>query len=148
MVTKENPVEGRLTDEERESRLRASRKVTVKMRREYRDMVHSKIAEDKASKWAAKHKKPHTEAYEDMSKVSSYKPLNRAGRRKFAKLMNVFKISNGWKHFNNNYSNKFGIRDDHVEDDYSSSVMPTNIKSNVEQALENAKVNKKEGETK
>ena len=138
MVSTQNPEEGRLTPEEKAERLRAARKQTVTMRRQYRTMRLKKQIEQKAENWAARHKKAHTDNYEEMEKVSGGgRPLNRRGRRVFAKRMNVFKSPGGWKHFNKHYGEKFGKREPLVKKNQSE------YKSNIVQALEAAKVTPK-----
>lgn len=133
----QNPEEGRLTAEQQAELLTQSRKRTVEMRRELRSMQRSKAAEEKANRWAANHKQQHEDAYEDIERASSGgRPLNRRNRRTMAKKMNVFKTPEGWQHFNNHYGQKFGKREPFVKKPGTMNV----IKSNIMQALENARV--------
>lgn len=138
-----NPGEGELS--ERELALIESRRRTTEMKREYRKQLKTKQAEDKANKWAARRKKSMEKTYEDMTKVSRFgNSLNRQNRRKFAKLMNVFKTKDGWQHFNGNYAKKFGIQEPFKK----SNKKPAKIESNIVQALRAAKVTPKKEELK
>lgn len=145
-----NPVEGELS--KRELALIESRRRTLKLKREYRDQVKAKQAEEKANKWASRRKESMEKAYEDMTKISRYgNSLNRQSRRKFAKRMNVFKSKDGWQHFNSNYAKKFGIRKPFIKplDGVLSPVFNgDHIDSNIVQALKAAKVTPKKEETK
>ena len=136
-----NPAEGRLTEEQQAEQLREARKQTTQMKRQYRDMRREKEAEEKAKRWAERHKPQHEDTYEDLEKISrGGRPLNRAGRRKFAKKMNVFKTSDGWQHFNNHYGKRFGKREPLVK---KNQKQPKVYASNMAQALAAAKVTPK-----
>ena len=139
-----NPEEGRLSSEDQAEQLRQARKQTTQMKRQYRDMRREKDAEAKAQKWAERHKARHEDTYDDLERVSSGgRPLNRAGRRKFAKKMNVFKTPDGWQHFNNHYGNRFGKREPLVKKNQKA---PVEYASNIQQAMAAAKVTPKKEE--
>ena len=93
-----NPEEGRLSSEDQAEQLRQARKQTTQMKRQYRDMRREKDAEAKAQRWAERHKAVHEDTYDDLEKISGGgRPLNRAGRRKFAKKMNgKFEVKGGF----------------------------------------------------
>ena len=136
-----NPEEGRMTEEQSAEQLRQARKQTTQMKRSYREMRREKDAEAKAQRWAERHKARHEDTYDDLERVSSGgRPLNRAGRRKFAKKMNVFKTPEGWQHFNSHYGKRFGKREPFVKKE--AKVYASNIK----QAMAAAKVTPKKEE--
>ena len=139
-----NPEEGRLSSEDQAEQLRQARKQTTQMKRQYRDMRREKDAEAKAQRWAERHKAVHEDTYDDLEKISGGgRPLNRAGRRKFAKKMNVFKTPDGWQHFNNHYGNRFGKREPLVKKNQKAQV---EYASNIQQAMAAAKVTPKKEE--
>jgi len=136
----QNPEEGRLTPEAQAEQLRLSRKYTTQMKRQYRQMRREAEAKAGAERWASNHRRKHQEAYDELATLATKTVLNRAGRRHFAKLMNVFKSPDGWKHFMANYTKSFGTKETVVKVK-SQTKEP---KSNIQQALENAQVIAKE----
>jgi len=105
----QNPEEGRFTPETKAEAIREARKRTVEMRRQLRAAKHKKEAEKKAARWLERHAPKREEVQEQMHKVSYGRaPLNRRGRRYYAKKMNAFKTPQGWKNFNAGYAEKYG----------------------------------------
>lgn len=105
----QNPEEGRFTKESKVDALREARRITAQMKRQFRAVKQKKAASKKARQWLANHKKKHDEARDDMHTVSYGRaPLNRRGRRHFAKLVNAYKTPHGWQQFNDNYRATYG----------------------------------------
>lgn len=105
----QNPEEGRYTPESKAQALVESRRTTAEMKREYRAQRFKKEAQEKAKRYIARHEAAHEAVKEDMHRVSFGRaPLNRRGRRSFAKRMNAFKTPMGWKNFNSGYAAKYG----------------------------------------
>lgn len=107
-----NLEERRLHEEklaERAESIRLARRRTRDMRKKMYADRRLVDGRNRAEKWMNNHRKAHQEADSDMVAVSHGKaPLNRQGRRKFAKRMNAFKMPNGWKNFNEGYGKRFG----------------------------------------
>lgn len=137
----QNPEEGRISEERAAELLIQARKRTAEMKREYRQLRREKAAEAKAKRWAENHKQQHENAYEDIERASRGYVLNRRERRKMASKLNVFKTPEGWHHFNTHYGQKFGVRETITKQSERRV-----IKSNITQALENAKVTPKKEE--
>jgi hypothetical protein len=110
----DNPEEGRYTPESFKEALTESRRTTAEMKREYRAQRNKKAAMEKAKRYVERHKPAHEAIQEDMRRVSyGRQPLNRRGRRSFAKKINAFKTPMGWKNFNKNYATQYGFMESH-----------------------------------
>ena len=137
----QNPEEGRLSPEAAAEQLRLARKHTTEMKRQYRQMRNEAEATAKASRWAANHRAKHQKAYDDLADLANFSKLNRRQRRHFAKLMNVFKTPEGWRHFMANYKKNFDKVETVVKVKGKQNKEP---RSNIEQALAAAKAEKED----